>query len=333
MLKAAGLLAIFCFALALQTLRANDKGRAIGEPVQHLEQRLIDLYRDLQDSVVKVKIATMSLDENGDEKVALTVLSGFYIDDQGTVLTNAIPLQDGPRIRIEQNGVQLLAVPIASDPRSNIALVQVAKPPANIQFIDLEQPAKTGAIGSLAYAITSPLDLDPTPKLGLVSGEESSFSDIIFPFTYTRISIASGPAEGGSPVFFADGSLMGISVASLPDVDSSYIVPTRFLKRIVSQLREKKRATHPSLGVRFSTRGNPAKMRADVIVAEVLNETSPDETGLLPGDVLLGFQKEPITDIDGLRDAIFLSEIGKYVSLQILRGDAEKEITLLLESR
>ncbi len=297
------------------------------------EVRLIELYQKFSDAVVKVKVATKSFDENGKERVALTVQSGFYIDSKGTVLTNAVPMQEGPRMRIEKDGLQLLAVPIASDPRTNIALVQVAKPPVKISFIEIGEATPEPPIGSLAYAITSPLDLSPTPKLGIVTGRESSFSDIKFPFTYTRVSIPSGPAEGGAPVFGTDGNLMGISVASLPDVGSSYVVPNGPLHRILAQLQEQNKVEHPIIKAEISERVDPSTLLHSLVVSSVEKGSAADRSGLKEGDQILSLEGTPFSRIDDWRDAIFFSNAESFVSLIVQRDEVEKEITLLLESQ
>lgn len=296
------------------------------------EMRLIELYQKFSDTVVKVKVATKTTDESGKEKVALTVQSGFYIDAKGTVLTNAVPMQEGPRLRIEKEGVQLLAVPIASDSRTNIALVQVAKPPSKIHFIDIDQTKAKPPIGSLAYAITSPLDLAPTPKLGIVSGRESSFSDINFPFTYTRVSIPSGPAEGGAPVFDTSGDLIGISVASLPDIGSSYVVPSAQLQRIVNQLRTQNRVDHPTIKAKISERVDPSDLEHSLLVSNIEKGSAADQSGLKEGDQIVSLNATKLSTLDAWRDALFACTPDSFVSLVVIRDDAEKEITLLLET-
>jgi len=298
-----------------------------------IEHRLVELYQKHKDAVVKVKVATKSKGEEGEEQVALTVLSGFFIDDKGTVLTNAVPTHEGPRIRVEKDGAQLLAVPVGSDPISNIALIQLAKPPRGLQFIDLEQGSQTSAIGAIAYAITSPLDFSSTPKLGLVGGQESSFGEIDFPFTYTRVGISSGPAEGGSPVFNIQGQIIGISVATLPEIDSSYVVPIKALNKIVAQLREQKSVQHPTIKATFAERGNPVDLSRKVVVTKLDPNSAAEKSGLLAGDQILEFQGNTIASVNQLRDDIFFSEAGSFATIKVLRGDEEKEIPVLLESK
>lgn len=297
------------------------------------EKRLVSLYQKHKDTVVKVKVATRSLNENGEEQVSLKVLSGFFIDENGTVLTNAVPTDDGPRLRVEKDGAQLLAIPIGSDPISNISLLRLAKPPQDIRYVDLENDSKPPAIGSIAYAITSPLDFSATPKIGLVGGRESSFGDIVFPFTYTRIGIASGPAEGGSPVFDSQGRFLGISVATLPEIDSSYIVPAKALHRIVAQLRLNQTVIHPEIRASFTERVSPVDFSKRIVVTKIESGSAAEKSGLLAGDQVITFQGEQIRGLNQLQDAIFFSDPESFVTLKIVRKDEEKEIPVLLEHK
>lgn len=328
MARAARLIACSVLILATTALeiRADDG-------VEAIQNRLVLLYQQHQDAVVKVKVATRTEKDNGEEQVALTVLSGFFIDEEGTVLTNAVPTQQGPRLRVEKNGAQLLAVAIGSDPISNIALLRLAKPPENISFIDLEKASEPPAVGAIAYAISSPLDFSPTPRMGLVGGQESSFGKIEFPFTYTRVGIPSGPAEGGSPVFNFQGQLIGISVATLPEIDSSYIVPTAALRTIVSQLRENQSVTHPAIRATFAERGSPIELSRQIIVSGIERDSAAEKSGLQSGDRILSFQGASITSVNQLKDAIFFSEPQSFVTLTVQRDDVQRDIPVLLETR
>ncbi len=332
MRRVSGSVALASLLLVAYSARAMPNGGKLLPETVPGESRLIELYEQYSAAVVKVKVATQTTDEEGNEKVELTVQSGFYIDELGTVLTNAVPMQQGPRIRIEKNNLQLLAVPIASDSRSNLALIRVAKPPSGLTYIDLSLPPTTPPIGSLAYSITSPLDFAATPKQGIVTGHESGFSEIVFPFTYTRISIPSGPAEGGSPVFNSSGKLIGISVASLPDVNSSYIVPTRALQTIISRLEEKTGGVHPIVRAVVLERTDPDSLEQRLIVDKIDPKSAAARSGLKTGDQIISLNNQKLKDLNSWRDAIFFNESDSFVSLLVQRNDQEKEITLLLES-
>ena len=57
-----------------------------------------------------------------------------------------------------------------------------------------------------------------------------------------------------------------------------------------------------------------------VVVVEVLPESPADEAGLVPGDVIIGLDDEPMFDITELSAAIKLRRPGETVELTIRRG-------------
>ncbi|MBC2606836.1 S1C family serine protease [Pelagicoccus albus] len=325
-------IARFVGALIVTALATLNPATSKSQPLE-AELRLIDLYQNFKDAVVKVKIAIQTTDANGDTKVSLTVMTGFYIDSEGTVLTNAVPMEPGPRMRIEHKATQFLAVPIASDPVTNLALLRVAQPPEKIDYIDINASNDSPEIGSIAYAISSPLNLDPTPKLGLVTGRESNFNEVAFPFTYTRVSIPSGPAEGGSPFFDSEGKLIGISVAALPDVDSSYIIPADQLAKIVEQLQSEKSVSHPLIRASFLEQGGQEFGKRSIIVTGLAAESNAEKSDLRVGDKIIQAQDTTLESINQFRDLIAELQPGNFIRLTIERGNQELEIPILLEKR
>lgn len=301
------------------------------DPLSSIQTRLLSLYQENKDAVVRVKVATKTTSETGEEKIALTVLSGFFVDDQGTVATNAVPDSENTRLWIEHNGKQYLAIAQGTDRRANLSLIRTVKPPAISSFISIEPTIDDTAIGSLAFAITCPLELDPTPKWGLLNGKESEFADIDFPFIYWRIGIRSGPAEGGSPVFDLDGNLIGISVATIPEIDSSYIVPTRSLQRIAAKLSEGASYQYANVHASFEERSLPSELEPQVVVAKVEPNTQTEAAGLKSGDIVRAINATPVTSIDALRNQIFFSDPGSFIQLSVERGNERKEFGILVE--
>ncbi|MDQ8201664.1 trypsin-like peptidase domain-containing protein [Pelagicoccus sp. SDUM812003] len=315
-----------CVAVGIG-FQAQGRARAIDE----IESQLIDLYQKNRDAVARVKVATRTKDASGADSTALTVLSGFFIDPNGHVLTNALPSTDNSRIWIEKGGKQYLAVLVGTDTTCNLSLLQLAKPPETLTHIPLETTPDATPIGSLAIAITCPLEFEPTPKWGLVSGRESKFSDIRFPFAYTRVSIPSGPAEGGSPVFDKRGRLIGISVATLPEVSSSYIVPTAALKRVADYLRQGRAFPHLELGADLleSEISYSNEARKSVVVQNLHNNGLAKNSGLRKGDTILRINGEEISSLNQLSDLLFFSERDAFLQVTVLRGDEEIELAIL----
>lgn len=319
----AGAFSITMSLCVASPIPAQDK-----PPLLALQEAVVSLYEEHKDAVVRVKVAAKHTAE-GEERVTLTVLSGFFIDAEGTVLTNAVPASETARVWIEKDGRQYLAEVLGTDKRTNISVLKTAKPPQGFDYIELDAGREIPAIGSLAFAITSPLDFAPTPKWGLVSGRESHFSDIEFPLSYTRISIPAGPAEGGSPVFGHSADLIGISVATLPEVSSSYLVPTRALQLIAGELKASGSFSHLRLPAELEERVLNSQEK-HVSVKSVEPASPAGEDRLQIGDVLIQIDGYPAATVDQARDAIFFSKRGEALNVTVLRDGKKQELRLAL---
>jgi S1-C subfamily serine protease len=311
---AAPLLLLTASALQAQPVSAGSE----------FQDRLIQLYQEHSNAVVRVKVATEDLDENGKPRISLLVFSGFFVSPDGLVLTNSTATTQANRIWVEKNGLSYLAESVGNDPKTNVGLLQVLKLPRSFSHIPLEAANGIQKIGSVVMAITSPLDFNPTPSIGLVTGAESSFSNFVFPFTYTRVGIPGGPAEGGSPILNLDGHLVGISVASVPEVRSSYVVPTRALVRLHAQLKSTGTVRYGAIPVEFSERPDRLNVAKEITAAQVSPNSSAAKAGLAEGDVLRSIDGQAVNKMNHLRDAIFYAEIGAT-----LKFDVEREGTRL----
>ena len=232
---------------------------------------------------------------------------------------------------MEKNGLSYLAEVIGNDPRTNVGLLQVLKLPRSFSHIPLTLSDEVHQIGSFVMAITSPLDFSPTPSIGLVTGSESFFSNFVFPFTYLASAFPGGPAEGGSPVLDLDGRLVGISVASVPEVRSSYVVPTRALIRLHAQLEAQGSVQYGGLPVEFAERPDRLNVAKEIYVSEILPGSSACKAGLQEGDVLRDIDGLPVESINQLRDTIFFAEIGDFLSLEFERDDERLSFALPIE--
>jgi S1-C subfamily serine protease len=72
----------------------------------------------------KAKAAVVQV-RSGDKGFILAG-SGFFIDDQGTVLTSSTILGDNKSARVVINGVEVDAKIIGNDPRSGLAMLRVS---------------------------------------------------------------------------------------------------------------------------------------------------------------------------------------------------------------
>ncbi|TVR45961.1 MAG: serine protease [Puniceicoccaceae bacterium] len=186
-------------------------------------------------------------------------------------------------------------------------------------------------IGQPVLTITSPLDFAPTPAFGLVSGFESYFADFVFPFTYTRIGIPMGPAEGGSPVIDLEGNLVGITVASVPEVRSSYVVPSRALEKMVADFSTRGAIRYGTLPLELTERPDQDRLARVVVVDGVASGSAAASAGIRVGDKVRTMGGKQIRTIDDVRDAIFYARVGQFLLLEVDRGGNRLEFALMVE--
>lgn len=299
--------------------------------ILELQSAIQNIYQEHQGAVVRVKVATEERSEKDEPKVVLRVFSGFFITEKGQVLTSYLPPNDTTRVWIEQRGISYLADFIGSDARTNVALLQVINLPKSFDFIELNETKESPEIGAIAFAVTSPLDFNPTPKFGLVTGFESHFAEVVFPLTYTRLSISIGPAEGGSPAFGADKELIGIIMATLPEVESSYIIPTKALARIVKQLIQYQKVRYGVMPIEFEEKADSYNIEKRVLVKSIVPGSPAERSGLQTKDEILRLEGIEISNLNELRDQIFFKNPGDFLLFTAKRDDKELEFAILLE--
>ena len=77
-------------------------------------------------------------------KALLCAGTGFFIDNQGTVLTSSTIIGDNTAARVTFNGVELDARILGNDPRSGLAMLKVAYPDSPFLPLGHSSDLKTG---------------------------------------------------------------------------------------------------------------------------------------------------------------------------------------------
>jgi S1-C subfamily serine protease len=194
-------------------------------------------------------------------------------------------------------------------------------------------------VGELAIAIGNPLGFEKTVTAGIVSGlhrtiPSGGLTQALVDLIQTDAAIS--PGNSGGALINGRGEVIGINVAYIPpqsgSVSLGFAIPAATVTSVVEQLRTAGRARHPFLGV------GPGELTPQiaeqlgidaegVLVLEVTEGSGADEAGLEEGDVIVGFDGQPIATVEDLLARIRASEPGETVEIEYLREDEGRRET------
>ena len=318
--------------LCLAFLSAGSLARGQDADIFALQRRVVDLFEQNHTAVVRVMAAVEEKDETGETHVARRVGTGFFISRDGHVVTNANITHQAIRTWVEHDGVEYAADLIGLDLDTNFALLKLMSLPPSFTHLSLTGNPSLPPVGSFVIAMGCPLEFSPSPTLGSVTGHESSFSQRVFPVSYARINIPAHPGEGGSPVIDLSGRLVGMMVASLPEVNSSYVLPAKAMLRVRDDLLFSGKVEYGWVGFELEERRD-RHLGRHIVVDQVFEGTPAEKAGILPGDRLVRMGDTPVSRADDVRNANFHHRVGDYMAIRVMREGEPHDFSVRLVSR
>jgi len=254
--------------------------------------------------------------------------SGFLINDSGLALTNHHVVDGASMIRITlHNGRQTVATLVGSDPRTDVALLQIAGEgpfhPATLGDSDALR------LGETVISVGHPFDFTFSLSQGVVSavGRRSISSHEIQ--DYIQTDAAVNPGSSGGPLFNGLGEVIGINTAIFSPNDGavqyagiSFAIPINMAQRVASALSEGGPVPRGSLGlVTRDGAPHPSRPWPGAEITRVMAHGPAEAAGLRRGDVVLWANQHPIRHTHDLRSLVLARGPGIPLDLRILRGD------------
>ena len=226
--------------------------------------------------------------------------SGFFISDDGYIVTNNHVVQDGSEVTvIMDDGTELTAEVIGTDERTDLALLKVEGSDFTyVRFAD-EQPM----IGQWVIAVGNPFGLGGTVTAGIISAEGRDIGSGPYD-NYLQIDAPVNNGNSGGPTFNTQGEVVGVNTAiyspSGGNVGIAFAIPAATVGEVVDDLRDDGIVTRGWLGVRIQP------VTADIaeslgvegtdgaIVSEATVNSPADDAGIEAGDI--------ITEVNGQAD-------------------------------
>ncbi|MCP5159733.1 MAG: DegQ family serine endoprotease [Gammaproteobacteria bacterium] len=269
------------------------------------------------------------------ERRAQSVGSGVVVDARrGYVITNHHVVEGADTITVTLNdGRQLDAKVIGSDPESDIAVIRVSSD--HLMALPLADSDRL-RVGDFVVAIGNPFGLGQTVTSGIVSALGRTGLGIQGYEDFIQTDASINPGNSGGALVNLRGELIGINTAIIApgggNVGIGFAIPANMMSRLMNQIIAHGSVRRGQLGVSVQDLTPQLAQAFDIpanqgaVIAQVAPRSAAARAGLREGDVILQVNDRPIRDGSNLRNAIGLIEVGETVRLEILRGG--KPLTL-----
>ncbi len=276
--------------------------------------------------------------------------SGFVIREDGYILTNnhVVAPSDGELNVRFSDGTVAAGTLVGSTSDYDLAVIKVDK--TGLTPLTLAD-SDTVQVGDQAIAIGSPLGLDSTVTLGIVSAlhrpvtagtsaDSTAFIDAI------QTDAAINPGNSGGPLLNASGEVIGINsaTAALPGasqlsgagtVGLGFAIPSNQARRTADEIIATGSATFPVIGVLLDStyHGEGVKVVEDdpaTGLVGVAPGSPADVAGIKAGDIIVSFNGRPVAMPEDLIVATRAMAPGDVITLGIKSGDATSTVRVAL---
>jgi putative serine protease PepD len=262
--------------------------------------------------------------------------TGFVIDSNGTIVTNAHVVAGASQVqvRFEDNGAGVDADVLGSDQSSDLAVLRVdASKTENLKPLALAD-SDTVKVGDLAVAIGYPLGLDRTATAGIISGvgraiqAPNGFS--IDKVIQTDAPI--NPGNSGGPLLDGAGRVIGVNsqIATAGggggNVGIGFAVPSNTVRQVVPQLRAGGTISRAYLGISSA----PSIVGQGAAVDSVAAGGPADQGGVLAGDVITRVDGNEVQAPEDVSRAIAGRKPGDEVDVEVRRAGGQRTLRVTL---
>jgi S1-C subfamily serine protease len=288
--------------------------------------------------------------------------SGFVIDDQGHILTNAHVVDGAQRIEVKlgEDAEPVDAKLVGKDPSTDVAVLQVDPDQVDLHPLSLGSSSDV-QVGDPVVAIGNPFGLERTVTTGIVSALQRqieapngfTISDVI----QTDASI--NPGNSGGPLLDENGQVIGINsqiatAGGEGSVGVGFAVPIDTARDVAKQIIDNGEVQHAFLGI------SGADITPDVadalnlpvdegaLVQRVVPDSPAADAGikggkaevtvggqqlLAGGDVITQVDGQTVSGMDDVIAAVNAKQAGDDVTLQVHRDGQSQDITVTLGDR
>lgn len=328
------------------------------DPLTDTERLISGIYERVSPSVVSISVVGRTA--NGMFGSGGT---GFVIDTQGHIVTNAHVVEDADQIEVNFiDGTIVSASVVGEDPDSDLAVISVDVPTERLVPVPLGD-SDALFIGETVLAIGSPFGQRWTLTSGIISAlnrtirglEGYSVGSVI------QTDAAINPGNSGGPLVNLNGEVIGVNSQIRSETGGNtgvgFAIPSNLVNRVVADLIADGEVAYSFLGIGADTEMSLEIIEAlnlpnntrGVVVTEVQAGGPADRGGLeaaevrqlqnggfdlISADIITAIDGRPVTTFSDLISYLAINtRPGQTINLTVLRDGQPVSLVLTLQAR
>jgi serine protease Do len=261
--------------------------------------------------------------------------SGFIIDAQGLIVTNAHVVEDVDSAQVRLfDGRRFTAKVIGRDDRVDLAVLRVdgVKDLPTLSFGD----ANRVRVGEFVLALGHPFGLEHSVSFGIVSRRGAPLMVAAPGFDFIQTDAAINPGNSGGPLVNMAGEVIGVNSMAARNGSIGFAIPSNLVRMLVPQLVAKGHVEWGWLGVSITEVSDDDLERLKlseprgVLIRSVMPGEPADRGGVKANDVLVALDGTRLEAPRDLQRIVASTPVGKKVKVTLLRDGQPQDVEVTI---
>ncbi len=345
------------FAASPALAQSGAKPVLADNPLARMNESIDALTKKVWPSVVQILVTSYGAREEATSRTDTSVVvgrqrssgSGFVVDPEGYILTNAHVVSGAQRVQIvlpTENADGTLATALSGRTQMIPARIVGVTTELDLALLKVEG-VKLAALplatysqvrqGETVFAFGSPIGLRNTITHGLVSAVARQV-DPDSPLIYVQTDAPINPGNSGGPLVNIRGEVVGVNTFIVSQSGGNdglgFAIPSATARTVFRQLKQYGMVRRQEIGMSIQTitqtmaQGLGLPRDYGVIVSDVWPNGPAEAAGLKVGDILVSVDDQPADNLPSVNYHFRLRDSTEKVKLVVLRNGVQQGLSI-----
>jgi len=130
-----------------------------------------------------------------------------------------------------------------------------------------------------------------------------------------------------------NGRLLGMIVASLPEVSASYVIPATAIGKVRDDLLLAGAVQYGWIGIEVESQPAKNEANAPLVITSIVDTGPAEKGGLEVGDRIIQINGQQVEGINSMRHSFFLARVGQFLDFKISREGSKMDFSVQVGSQ